>query len=56
MMDVIVEKGVLGWPVYHIFDIDGRDIACHRADVVELIHILKEALRKEKDVAKLRGE
>ena len=45
-MDVIVERGKSA--VYHIFDNDNREIACHRQDVVELIRKLQEALRKEK--------
>jgi len=52
-MEVIVEKGsrieVLRGkqPVYHIWDNDDREIACHRPDVVELIRKLQEALRME---------
>lgn len=54
-MEIIVEKGKgyyrntsLGFPVYHIWDNDNREIACHRQDVVELIRKLQEALRKER--------
>jgi len=32
--------------IYHIWDNDCRELACHRRDVVELIRKLQEALRK----------
>jgi len=47
-VQVMVEKGKLGIPTYHIWDNDNREIACHRQDVVELIRKLQEALRKDK--------
>ena len=44
-MEVTLEKGKR--PVYHIWDNDNREIACHKQDVAELIRKLQEALRKE---------
>lgn len=43
-MQVIVGKD----GVYHIWDNDNREIACHRQDVVELIRKLQEELRRRK--------
>jgi hypothetical protein len=47
-MELIVQKGKLGFSTYHIWDNDNREIACHREDVVELIRKLQKALREDK--------
>ena len=51
-MQVIVEKGKLGIPTYHIWDNDNQEIACHKQDAVELIRKLQAALRKDKEERK----
>lgn len=50
MVEVIVEvkQGKLGINSYHIWDRDNREIVCHKQDVVTLIRLLQEALRRHK--------
>ena len=42
-MQVIVDER----EVYHIWDNDNRELACHKPDVIELIRKLQEALKKK---------
>jgi major membrane immunogen (membrane-anchored lipoprotein) len=46
-MEVTVERGKLGFNTYHIRDKDGRQIACHGAEVVELIRKLQRIMSQE---------
>lgn len=48
LMQVWVEKGKLGISTYRIWDNDGREIACHKQGVLELIQKLNQALREDK--------